>query len=175
MAAIDRRSVGYRELKAWREALERDLGGLEGLSTQRRTLVELCCRLRLYLDHIDGFLADCPSLVRKRTKSLLPIVKERQALSDSLARLLKELGLERQEKPVKGLAEYLKQREEGVKDEAETEHPGGDAGRKDFGEDVQAAVGEGHVEHVENISERAVRATDDGGAEEAVREIHRQE
>lgn len=175
LAAVDRRSVGFRELKAWREGLERDLGGVEGLSTQKQTLIELCCRLRLYLDHIDGFLADQPSLVRKRTKTLLPIVKERQALSDSLCRMLKELGLQRVPKHVGSLEEYLEQRAKGAKRESGPNNFGGDGRLEDSGKDIQAEDGEGHLGDVEDISARLVRTPDDSGTPGNVPEVHGQE
>lgn len=70
-------------------------------------LVELTCRTRLFLDHVDAFLLGLPSLVNKRRKSMIPILRERQALVDSLSRLLGQLGLERQATPMPSLSEYL--------------------------------------------------------------------
>jgi hypothetical protein len=49
-----------------------------------------------------------PSLVNHRRRSLLPVVRERTALADSLARLLGQLGLERKAKAIPALADYLK-------------------------------------------------------------------
>jgi hypothetical protein len=46
-------------------------------------------------------------LVNARKRTLLPVVRERQALADALARYLAQLGLERRAKPVADLATYL--------------------------------------------------------------------
>jgi hypothetical protein len=111
LSAIDRRSAGARALLEWRRELEQDLGGADSLSAQQRTLVELACRVRLYLDHVDGWLMSQPSLVNKRRRAVVPIMLQRMQLSDSLARLLGQLGLRRQAKPVKTLAEYIREKE----------------------------------------------------------------
>jgi hypothetical protein len=84
-----------------------DLGGEEAISAQELALVELAARTRLYVDHLDAFLLEQESLVNKRRKALLPVVRERQALVDSLARILGQLGLERRARPVKSLHDYL--------------------------------------------------------------------
>jgi hypothetical protein len=65
----------------------------------------------LIVDHCDGFLLSQPSLINKRRKALLPIVKERQVLVDSLSRLLQQLGLERQARPMPSLQEYVAAKE----------------------------------------------------------------
>jgi hypothetical protein len=48
--------------------------------------------------------------VNSRKRTLLPVVRERQALADSLARYLAQLGLERRTKPVPSSDDYLRQR-----------------------------------------------------------------
>jgi len=111
LRALDRRSAGYRALLEWRRELEQDLGGVETLSAQQRTLVELACRIRLYLDHVDSWLMLQPSLINRRRRAVLPIVAQRMQLSDSLARLLAQLGLQRHAKPVPSLKEYVAQKE----------------------------------------------------------------
>jgi hypothetical protein len=107
LSAIDGRTLAAQALIAWRNQLLTDLGGEESVSAQQSALVELAARTRLYIDHLDAFLLEQESLVNKRKKALLPVVRERQALVDSLARILGELGLERRAKPVKSLHEYL--------------------------------------------------------------------
>jgi hypothetical protein len=47
------------------------------------------------------------SLVHKRKKTALPVLLQRQALADSLAKHLSLLGLERRARPVPSLDEYL--------------------------------------------------------------------
>jgi len=105
--AIDMRTAAAQALLAWKQELLRDLGGEENVSAQRITVVEMVVRTKLYIDHVDAWLMEQDSLVNRRKKSLLPVVKERQALVDSLSRLLQQLGLQRQQRPVKSLAEYV--------------------------------------------------------------------
>jgi hypothetical protein len=107
---IDRRTSLGKHLAAWRADLVADLGGEEALSTQQRALVDLIVRQQLLLQSIDSWLLTQPSLVNGRKRAVLPVVRERQGLADSLARYLTQLGLERQAKPVPSLNDYLRQR-----------------------------------------------------------------
>ena len=84
--------LGYA-LRKWRRELIADLGG--DVSTQQSAMIDLCVKSKLMLDSIDAWLLTQPSLINKRKKSLLPVVKERQALADGLARYLAQLGLGR--------------------------------------------------------------------------------
>jgi hypothetical protein len=95
---IDRRTVIGKALAKWRADLVQDLGG--DVSTQQSALVDLCVKSKLLLDSIDTWLLVQPSLVNIRKKSLLPVVRERQALADGLARYLAQLGLERRSKQI---------------------------------------------------------------------------
>jgi len=70
-------------------------------------VIELAVRTKLLLDSIDAWLLVQPSLVNARKRALLPVVRERQALADALARYLGQLGLERRQRPVGDLASYL--------------------------------------------------------------------
>jgi hypothetical protein len=98
--ALDRRSQGARELLAWRRALVSDLGGEAALTEQKKAIIELITRTRLLLDHADSFLFGLESVILKKKKAFVPLVAQRQALVDSLARLLAQLGLERIAQPV---------------------------------------------------------------------------
>lgn len=111
LQAIDRRTAAGRALVAWRRELLEDLGGEAAASTQQRAIVDLAVRTRLYVDSLDAWLMEQPSLVLARRKAVLPVLRERQALADSLARLLGQLGLARRAKPLPSLAEYLAQRD----------------------------------------------------------------
>src|SRR5262245_13810963 len=93
LAAIDRRTASARALVEWRTALITDLGGPETISAQQHALVEIATRTRLYIDHLDAFLLTQRSLVNAKRKAALPLLRERQALVDSLARILGQLGL----------------------------------------------------------------------------------
>jgi hypothetical protein len=85
-----------------------DLGGEGALSTQQRALVDVIVRQKLLLESVDAWLLVQPSLVNGRKRALLPVVRERQGLADSLARYLAQLGLERRAKPVPSLDDYLR-------------------------------------------------------------------
>ena len=95
LAAIDMRTVAAREMLAFRGELVAALGGDAELSPQRRKLVDLTTRAALYLDHLDGWLAAQQTLVNRRSRSVLPVLLQRQTLADHLAKLLDRLGLDR--------------------------------------------------------------------------------
>ena len=107
LAAIDGRTVAARALLDWRSDLVADLGGEAAVSAQQRALVEVVTRTRLYIDHLDAFLLEQRSLVNAKRKAVLPVLRERQTLTDSLALLLSLLGLERRQAPAKTLEAYL--------------------------------------------------------------------
>lgn len=105
---IDRRTVLGRTLETFKADLIADLGGADVLSTQARSLVELAVRTKLMLDSIDAWLLSQPSLIDKRKRSLLPVVKERASLASSFRDLMRDLGLERRARPIASLAEIMK-------------------------------------------------------------------
>jgi len=88
-----------------------DLGGEEHVSAAQAALVEMATRTRLLIDSADAWLLAQDSIVLKRRGTLLPAVRERQTLVDSLARLLSALGLERRSRPVQDLREFLQSKE----------------------------------------------------------------
>jgi len=108
---MDGRTKHARALAEWREALIADLGGEESISTQQRTLIELAARQIMLLDVIDGFLWSDPdnplaNIINKRNRKLYSIAKERQSISNGLASLLAQLGLDKQAAQSITLAEY---------------------------------------------------------------------
>jgi hypothetical protein len=122
MEAVDQRRTAARAVRTWRAELLQDLGGEADVSTQRRTIIELCARTRLYIEHIDAWLIEQggDGLVNKRKGALRSAVVQRQSLVDSLARLLGQLGLERQAKPVEDLETYQRRRAAELEREKET-------------------------------------------------------
>lgn len=64
-------------------------------------MIDLCVKSKLLLDSIDAWLLTQPTLINKRKKTLLPVVRERQTLADGLARYLTTLGLDRVTPPPK--------------------------------------------------------------------------
>lgn len=107
LRAIDRRTAAARDMLAFRAELIAALGGEDQLSPQRRKLVDLAARVALYVDHVDGWLAEQRSLINRRSRSLLPVLAQRQALAEHLARLLDRLGLDRVAQKVPDLRTYL--------------------------------------------------------------------
>lgn len=108
--AIDRRTSVGKALAAWRAELLRDLGGIDEVSTQELALVEEAVKTKLILDSVDAWLLSQPSLVNKRTRSVLPVVRERNSLVATLRRLLGDLGLRRRVEEAPDLGTYLARR-----------------------------------------------------------------
>ncbi|MGD0949859.1 MAG: hypothetical protein ABSA52_20820 [Candidatus Binatia bacterium] len=105
--AIDRRTATGKALAAWRSELLADLGGIEAVSTQELALVEEAVKTKLILDSVDAWLLTQPTLIHKRNRSVLPAVRDRQALVSTLRGLLGDLGLKRRAKAMPSLGEYL--------------------------------------------------------------------
>ena len=105
--ALDRRMAAAREAVAFRREVVMALGGEADLSPQRRRLIDMAVRAALLLDHVDAWLFEQESLVNKRTRTLLPVLNQRQSLADHLARLLDRLGLDRVPQRVPALHDVL--------------------------------------------------------------------
>lgn len=112
LAAIDMRTVAARSMMAFRSDLVAALGGEDALSPQRRKLVDLAARASLYVNHVDAWCAEQRTLVNARSRSLLPVLMQRQGLADHLARLLDRLGLDRVPRKVATLAQVLRREED---------------------------------------------------------------
>jgi hypothetical protein len=123
IGALDGRTVAVRAVTAWRSALLADLGGEANVSTQRLAIVDSAVRTKLFLDHVDVFLMQQESLVNKKRRSVIPALKERQVLVDSLNRSLSLLGLERQQRAIPTLHEYIAERETKPRGPDEEEPP----------------------------------------------------
>ncbi len=111
--AIDGRTSQGKAFCAWRDALVQDLGGEDQVSAQQLTVIDLAARTKILLDGIDAYLFQEPGahegssrLFSKRERKLYPIVRQRQALADSLARYMGMLGLARRAK-VYDLSDYV--------------------------------------------------------------------
>ena len=104
---IDGRSRVARMLDEFRDELLRDLGGREAVSQQERVIVDMAVRTHLLVTSVDNYLLSLGSLVNRRKRALWPVVRERVALADSLARYMGQLGLKRREKPIPDLNTYL--------------------------------------------------------------------
>jgi len=114
LRALDRRTRAARALLAWRQEIAADLGGADNLSAQQRAVLEEAVKLKLMLDSVDAWILAQPSLIDRRKRALLPVVKERQSLADALVRYLTTLGLERRARDVTDLRAYLTARVSGA-------------------------------------------------------------
>lgn len=117
LAAIDKRTAAARALLEWREQLIADLGGPESISAARMALIDTVARTKVLLDAIDFWLLGQPEIIRRKRKTLIPVVTQRLALADNLARTLNMLGLDRVERRV-SLTEYLVSKKEPAPDQA---------------------------------------------------------
>ncbi|MCW5891590.1 MAG: hypothetical protein KIT14_13975 [bacterium] len=105
---LDGRSAIAQAARRFKLDLVRDLGG--DPSAQQLAIIEVAARTMLLLSSVDDWIMRQPSLVNARKKALLPAVRERQQLADSLARMLGQLGLARKAAPVESLDAYLARR-----------------------------------------------------------------
>jgi len=104
---IDTRTRVGKALMAWRGELVQDLGGSEQLSTQQLAIVDIAVRTKLLLDSVDAWLLRQDSIIDKRRRQLFPVVQQRTALADAMARYLGTLGLARVAREAR-LSDYLK-------------------------------------------------------------------
>jgi hypothetical protein len=142
LEAIDQRTGAARALLEWRRDLVADLGGEAAVTAQQRALVEMAARTKLYVDHLDSFLMQQRSLINKTKRTALPVLLQRQALADSLAKHLNMLGLERRARPVPSLDEYLSKTYATEAPEASEAPVGGTAGgQAPLAGGVQAQLG----------------------------------
>jgi len=77
----------------------------------QHALLDLVIRQKLMLDSVDTWILSQPSIINKRAKSVIPIVRERTAIAESLVRHMQALGLELKGAQVPNLADYLKSKE----------------------------------------------------------------
>jgi hypothetical protein len=94
-----------------RAALIDDLGGAEACSTAQLALVDLVVASWAQLDSVTGYLLTLPSLVDKRHRRVWQVVRDRAALASQLQSLLRDIGLRRQAKEVRSLADLIAEKE----------------------------------------------------------------
>ncbi len=108
LKALDQRTPAVRGLLEWRRDLIADLGGEAHLTAARRRLVDLAARTSLYIDVLDAWLLERPSLVIARRRTVYPVLLQRQQLVDSLVKALTTLGLDRRDpKRVRDVGEAI--------------------------------------------------------------------
>ena len=97
-------------LRAWRDDLVADLGGEAAITTQERTIVDMAVRTLLILEHIDRYMLSKQVIVNKGKHTLFPVAVLRLKYSDSLARYMSQLGLERRMPDPHDLSAYVEER-----------------------------------------------------------------
>jgi len=97
LESIDKRTAAAKALLRWRKELIHDLGGAEAISAQKMMVIDDVIRLKLYVDHLDNFLLAQKSLIDRRRKTVLPLLRDRIHAAESLVRKLQTLGLDRVE------------------------------------------------------------------------------
>jgi hypothetical protein len=103
---VDKRSKVGKALAAWRADLIADLGGADSISTQEAAIEETIITT-LLLSSVNAWLLKQPTLVNKRSRSVIAAVQQRNSLVATLRGLLESLGLQRRAKPLPSLAEIL--------------------------------------------------------------------
>ena len=140
---IDHRSLAAKALFRWKKQLVNALGGELEVSPQRMALVDMAVRTRLFVESLDAFLLGQKSLLNAKEKSVIPVLLQRQSMVDSLTKILKTLGLNRQHGKVLSLKEYWNTPlEVGSNESSEDSEAADDSGQHERSaivqEDVQA-------------------------------------
>src|SRR5207249_8500855 len=100
---IDRRTALGAEMARRREQIIADAGVQENLTELKADLIEKYLRTVILIENVDSYLFQQRSLVRKRTRSLLPVVQQRTQLVESALRLAQAIGLGRIKRPASDL------------------------------------------------------------------------
>jgi hypothetical protein len=110
MGAIDQRTSLAKATAKLRSELVRDCGGEEALSVQQHKIVDEFIKRSVLLESIDAWIFTQPTVINKRTRSLYPIVVQRQTIADGMVRCLDRLDLERKAKQIPSLQDYVSQK-----------------------------------------------------------------
>jgi hypothetical protein len=105
--ALDQRTQFARAVNNLRTELVRDLGGEAAVSRQQMVVLNAALRTHVMLESIDDWILRQQSLVNHRKRALLPVVRERTALSEHLVRCMALLGLERRLPPARRLEDVV--------------------------------------------------------------------
>jgi hypothetical protein len=106
--AIDHRTAGAQFLIRRRKQL------LAKYGTEQQDMIDQYVRTLLYRDALDNYLLGQQSLVSHKHRSVLPVLRERMELADSLARYLQQLESSvkpKDEDPMKAIQEKMRESE----------------------------------------------------------------
>src|SRR5262249_11436646 len=123
LRAIDGRSELGVAIRQFRASIVRDLGGEAAISAQRRAVLDIAIRTKLMVDSIDVYILSRPSLVDRKKRALLPIVRERAALANAFVEHMRVLGLERVPPPALTLQDVLRSNSSNSKASATSQQP----------------------------------------------------
>lgn len=110
-------------VREWQDDVRAALGG--ELTPQQDALLEVASRTWLMLSSVDAWLLEQPSLVNRRRRELLPVVRERSSLVRNLRELLGDLGLKREPERTSPLERHLRERYGAPRDDGEGGGPAG--------------------------------------------------
>jgi hypothetical protein len=94
-------------LEAIRADLLADCGGADAVSTARRLLIDLAAAAAVRCQRVNAYLATLNSLVDRRHRCEWRVVNDARRAEAHLQGLLRDIGLERQAKPIEDLRQQL--------------------------------------------------------------------
>src|SRR5262245_4243437 len=101
-------SSGGEQLRKRFLELLKHCGGEHVVSAVRRRLIERVVFTEYQLDCLDLYLVQLgPRIVNRRKRTLIPIVRERDALVSTLTKLYEQIGLDPRKPLIPTLAEYM--------------------------------------------------------------------
>src|SRR5262245_19823128 len=101
-------SAGGEQLRERYRELLKHCGGEQHVSAVTRRIIERVCFTEYQLDCLDLYLVQLgPRIINRRKRTLIPIVRERDALVGTLTKLYDQIGLDPRRPPAPTLAEYV--------------------------------------------------------------------
>ena len=101
-------SAGGEQLRKRHYELLQHCGGEEFVSAVRRRVIERVIFCEYQLDCLDLYLAGLgPRIINRRKRGLIPIVRERDALVNTLIRLYDQIGLDPVKASPPNLFDYI--------------------------------------------------------------------
>jgi hypothetical protein len=94
---LDGRSAVAVAVRTWKADIRRDLGG--DLSRAQETVLEAAAQTWVILSTLDDYICRQASIVTRK-RQLIPVVRERMQIAESLAKHLDRLGLDRKARDV---------------------------------------------------------------------------
>jgi len=108
LASLDKRGPVARVYQEMRQALTDQYGGSETITPAQEMLIEMFCRGKTYLNHVDVTLHELTRLTNGTKRKAIPLLMERFTMAKILGGQLEQLGLERRGR-MRSLAEDLAQ------------------------------------------------------------------